>query len=128
MSRAETICLAIDPGGTTGWSMGRGVVLEDLGEQDSETFLQFLFEMDDGIGRVVIERFDLQRLDNDALATIKMIGAVEWICRHRGWPYVEVNRSDKRKFIEYTRTIAVGKPHAADAEALRLYDLEYGKW
>lgn len=125
--RSEMTVIGIDPGGTTGWSVGVGSVREAYGESESDEFLRLLFEMD-RVERVVIERFDMQRFDNDALATIKLIGAIEWICRLRGMPYVEVSRSDKKKFIDYTRSISVGKPHAADAEALRLYDLEYGKW
>lgn len=126
--RQDILVLAIDPGVTVGWTMGRGPNLETKGETEWQEFLMLMHGIHEehGLQRVVIERFDIRQFSNDAAITIEIIGAIKYICRLRRWPWSEVGANDKKKFYDYAHQYTTG--HAADAEAIRLYDLEYGKW
>lgn len=131
MKRSEIKVLSIDPGATVGWSLGMGTLLEAHGQDDSQEFLRFLSDVPEPlrvIRRVVIERFDVRQFTSDSVATVELIGAIKWLCSLHDWPIVEISASDKVKFRTYASQYIQGQPHAADAEAIRLYDLEYGKW
>lgn len=130
MDREKTMVLGIDPGSAhVGWSMARGHEMPNYGEMAPD---QFLMEMEDisddptSADRVAIERFDLRQFTVDAILTVELVGAIRWICRKRGIPVNFVNASNKIKFLDRVPDYITG--HARDAEAIRLYDLEYGKW
>ncbi len=78
------------------------------------------------VDRVVIERFDPRRWDEEAVLTVEFIGVIRWLCKQGGIPIGEVNADAKKKTLPETEHIEGG--HARDAEAVRLWDLRYGKW
>ena len=127
MSRGLATVMGVDPGGTVGWSTGDAYdelpALKFLLMLRSELFLG-------NIDRVVVESFDMRSITNDAVATVELIGAIKWLVFQHRTPIGQVTASAKKKTLPMVseRIRAVGKGHAADAEAVRLWDLEYGKW
>ena len=125
--RAQSKVMGIDPGGVTGWSTRL-----DYGELPKQKFLLMLKdELSVGnIDRVVIERFDMRSITADAVATVELIGAIKWLVFEHHVPIGQVTASAKKKTSPMVsdRLMAHGAGHAADAEAVRLWDLEYGKW
>lgn len=127
--RADTLVLAIDPGRECGYTFGRGDELEVAGHSAAWDFLDkmWLWLSTGEVDRVVIERFDPRRWDNDAKATVEVVGAMKWIARRASVLVVEVNAADKKKTIEEAAE-RIANRHARDAEAIRLWDFRYGSW
>lgn len=127
--RAETLTLAIDPGRTCGWSLGRGDGLEAAGHQHAGDFLDnlWLWLASGEIDRIAIERFDPRRWDNDAKTTVECVGAIKWIARYAVVELAEVNADAKKKTIDEAAN-RIANRHARDAEAIRLWDFRYGQW
>lgn len=131
--RDRTIVLGVDPGLTFGWILGEGLERIDGGKEPAEAFLEKIYPIINSgvIGRVASERFDPRRWDNDSKLTVEFIGALKFICRHAGVPLGEVNAADKNKIFASKRAPTeadIPNKHTRDAEAVRLWDLRYGKW
>lgn len=132
-TRDETFVLAVDPGKSVGWSYGRGRRLLTYGIVKIDLSALFVFlsmEFGESFSRLVIERFDLRHLDNDAMYTVEMIGALKLFAhqQNRQVDIAFVNTVDKKKFLPKVLRETPLRDHAADAEAIRLYDLAYGIW
>ena len=118
--------LAVDPGSEhVGWVIGAGNKAELWGEKHPEEFLASM-DQPPVIGRIVVERFDIRQFTRDSMLTVELIGAIKNVCRQRNLDLAFVNASSKVKTITRVRSDITG--HARDAEAIRLYDLEYGTW
>lgn len=133
--RRKKFVLSIDPGETIGWSTGFGEEIHTYGQNDRISFMTKLSRMmavlSPRLSRVVIERFDSRSFTNEAVDTIKLIGAIEWTVENHIMSMSFVNASDKKRFINHDNVEKLrseGLGHAADAEAIRLWDLHYGKW
>jgi hypothetical protein len=128
MNRAKALVLAIDPGLMCGWSLGRGEHLEQSGEAKAFEFMDFFAgELASGeIDRVVAERIDPRRWDNDMKRTVEISGAIRWWCHRCGFTLAEVNAADKKRTMGSITWVT--SRHARDAEAVRLWDLWYGTW
>ncbi len=128
MNRREAWVLAIDPGLVCGWSLGRGQDLEQFGEDKAFKFLDtFAAMLSSGrIDRVVAERIDPRRWDNDMKTTVEISGAIRWWSHRCGFKLAEVNAADKKRTISMVPEEVKG--HARDAEAVRLWDLMYQLW
>jgi hypothetical protein len=127
MNRSEFVVLGVDPGLTTGWSYGQGKAIHEHGEKEAYAFLDWLSTMlaTGFVDRVVVERVDPRRWDNDTRFTVEVAGVVRWLAHHSNTPYAEVNAGDRMKVIQ--EIPAIGR-HARDAEAIRLWDYRYGRW
>ena len=121
MDRAEVRVLAIDPGATCGmatkeraWESPQAVCLR---------YLEVAMEIQT-LDRVAIERFSMRQHTVDAENTLMLIGALLYVARNLpiGW----VNPSDKKAVADLVPEHL--RDHAWDAEAVRLWDLRYGKW
>jgi hypothetical protein len=124
--RESALVLAVDPGSEhVGFSLGFGDEVVRHGIKNPYEFV--LWFVDWAPDRIVIERFDIRQYTNDSLGTIKLIGYLEWHSRVHEVPVAYVNASDKKKFIAQVLRSGISS-HAADAEAIRLWDLKYGKW
>ncbi len=128
MSRAEDLVLAVDPGETCGWSLGRGVFSEQRGQAEHLGFMDsFAIMLAAGdVDRVVAERMDPRRWDNDTRLTVEVVGALRWWSARCGFVLHEVNAADKKRTISSVPTDF--RKHERDAEAVRLWDLWYGTW
>ncbi|KKN32821.1 hypothetical protein LCGC14_0810120 [marine sediment metagenome] len=128
MNRATALVLAIDPGLMCGWSLGRGEHLEQFGEAKAFEFLDTFAAMlaSGDLDRVVAERLDPRRWDNDMKRTVEISGAIRWWAYRCGFTLAEVNAADKKRTIN--EVPAEVKSHARDAESIRLWDLYYGTW
>lgn len=133
--RERKYVLAIDPGKTIGWTAGIGEDLHVFGENDRVSFMTRLNRMcstlQPRLHRSVIERFDSRSFTNDAVDTIKLIGAIEWSLEDHFIHVRYVNAADKKRFQRHDNVIRLkteGLFHASDAEAIRLWDLYYGIW
>lgn len=122
LERSKAKTLGIDPGGTCGWSDGFR-----HGELPSEEFLIWMKANVVLFDRVAIERFVTRKLTPDSEATLELIGAVKMLCKLHRVPYSMVNASARGKTMSQISGHIKGK-HARDAEAVRLWDLQYGKW
>ena len=132
--RLSAAVLALDPGGTT------GAALSQIGPDMMATVKHWEAQADEVLGwlssalacgvldRVVIERFSPRRWDSDAMDTVEIIGAIKWMCKQADVPLGEVNASDKHKTLPDVIVEKAGLNHARDAEAVRLWDLKYGRW
>lgn len=133
MGRSDQIILAIDPGLTCGWAVGLGDVKEDslerYGQEYAGDFLPRLRLMlaSGAIDRVVCEAFEIRATGPDTKTTIEIIGAIRWECMSARIPIEFAPASCKAKTIRKARE-RVNGDHAADAEALRLYYILYGRW
>lgn len=120
--------MAIDPGKTCGWALG-GVrpnrARVDGGELEWRDMLMLL-QTSPTFERVVVENFHTRVVNRDAELTLKVIGAIEWICYIRKMPVAFVEPSAKLKYRE--DTVSVPGKDAKAAEAIRLWDFDYGKW
>ena len=128
MSRADTLVLAIDPGLVCGWSLGRGHDLEQHGQSEYLKFMNSFAVIlsTNGVNRVVAERMDPRRWDNDTRLTVEAVGALRWWSARCGFVLHEVNAADKKRTID---SVPTGfRNHERDAEAVRLWDLWYGTW
>ena len=128
MDREKVMVLGIDPGSQhVGFSIGQGWA-PPLGHgiEEPSHFLEKLKTTP--ATRIVIERFDIRQLTLDSVATIKLIGVIEWIAGNRSIDVGWVNASEKVKFIREVNQDLHITSHAGDAEAIRRYDLAYGKW
>ncbi len=129
-NRASSLVLAVDPGSEyVGWSQARGPAVSinygiDTPYEFYERFGDFRIVK---INRVVIERFDLRQFTDEAQLTVEVVGIIKWLCDKRHIPYGFVNASSKVKFMEHVLQHEL-RSHAADAEAVRLWDLDYGRW
>ncbi len=122
--------LAVDPGSEhVGWSKASGpAVSADYGiDSPYEFYERFENFPIVYIDRVVIERFDLRQFTDEAQLTVEVVGIIKWLCDKRRIPYGFVNASSKVKFMEHVLQHGL-RTHAADAEAVRLWDLDYGRW
>ena len=129
MNRYDAHVLSVDPGHTVGWVIGMGSMVLVQCQSDWKEFLNVIrLYSHSEIDRVLIERFDLRQFTRSAYETVEIIGALKFIARTKSWPLAEVNASDKKKYLEEAKRKIVDMPHAADAEAIRLYDLVHGKW
>lgn len=129
-TRVNSVVLAIDPGSEyVGWSTAKGhPVSTHFGiNTPHEFYAKFERFSITYIDRVVIERFDLRQFTEESQLTVEVIGVIKWLCHKRGIPYGFVNASSKIKFAELVRRTGL-RSHAADAEAIRLWDLDYGRW
>jgi len=130
MDRHMALVLSIDPGEDCGWALGRGTTLLEYGQPDSDTCLRWIsHEMirpNLAIARLVWERFDLRQNTPEAAATIEVIGVLKFFARTNVWSQGEVTASAKRKTMSQVAPEVKG--HARDAEAVRLWDLDYGQW
>lgn len=132
-ARYKTKVMAIDPGKTVGFVIGVGEVTRVAGQWRGETFPAKLWYMihSNKVEAVVIEQFDIRSFTNETLETVKLIGAIEFVCEMKTIPYRYVTPSSKKKFERDPRVKELKKnpgPHAADAEMIRLWDLAYGQW
>ena len=123
--------LAIDPGSEhVGWSKASGSdVSTDFGIDSPNVFHERFEKLPAfrAVDRVAIERFDLRQFTDESQLTVEVIGVIKWLWYKKGITIGYVNASDKRK--NYKRVHDAGlRSHAADAEAIRLWDLDYGKW
>lgn len=127
MNRFTVRVLAIDPGSEhVGFSYGKGEEIKSWGTTAPEEFLTVVINQPPPVGRVVVERFDIRQFTRDSQITVELIGAIKWICNDRYLDIAFVNPSSKKKFIDSVPEEVTG--HARDAEAIRLYDLNYGTW
>ena len=124
IDRANAKTLGIDPGATCGWSSGTGTT---SGELPVESFIWFLSFVIQSYDRVAIERFSTRKLTPDSEATLEAVGAIKAICDLAGVSYGLVNASAREKTMSQVSESVTGR-HARDAEAVRLWDLQYGKW
>ncbi len=108
--------------------MGRGQHLEQSGEAEAFEFLDnFPAMLAEGqIDRVVAERIDPRRWDNDMKTTVEVSGAIRWWSHRCGFELAEVNAADKKRTMSMVPEEVKG--HAQDAEAIRLWDLMYQLW
>lgn len=123
------IVLAIDPGKTCGWSIGRGQCHIESGQHEAAAMLSRIDGMMTSptpIDRMVVERFNPRRWDQDSVATVEVIGAIRWLAWKGGVGIAEVGAADRRRVLGEVEHIE-GR-HARDAEACRLWDLRYGRW
>ncbi len=129
LNREHTMILAVDPGSEfVGWSKAEGhSVSTDYGVYSPYQFCDKFEVQSINVDRVVIERFDVRQFTNESQLTVEVVGIVKWLCHNRTIPVGFVNASSKEKFIQ--QVVRAGlKSHAADAEAIRLWDLAYGRW
>lgn len=129
--------IAIDPGKTCGWTVGKYSESDHESEQQLASFGEDLYEdflevlwLDMVLhkyDRMVVERFVPRRIDSDSQETIEVIGALKFMHRHFDIPLGMVNASDKRKTQRDISDSIKGR-HARDAEAIRLWDYKYGNW
>lgn len=132
MNRQSAIVLAIDPGLVCGWT--RGVGLEPALEFGQYALIEMLDHLyhtvcAGAVDRIVCERFDPRRWDNDTTRTVEAIGAIRWLAHLGATEFGFVNAGDKQRTMpSVSKNMFVGFPHAADAEAVRLWDLRYGRW
>ena len=124
IDRVHIKTLGVDPGDTCGWSDG---MLH--GQMDSVHFLEWLVVAlgYQRYGRVAIERFSTRKLTPDSERTLEVVGAIKTVCDMSQVPYGLVNASAREKTMSQVPERVVGR-HARDAEAVRLWDLQYGKW
>jgi len=121
--RSVARTLGLDPGtGLTGWSNGKY-----FGQLPPEDLLAWLGKEVRKYDRVTIERFVTRKLTPDSEGTLELIGAIKMLCRLNSVPYGMVNASARGKMMPQVSDHIKGK-HARDAEAVRLWDLQYGKW
>lgn len=119
--------MAIDPGKTCGWSLG-GVRPDRARVDGGELFwcdMLMLLSTSPPFERVVVENFHTRVLNRDAELTLKVIGAIEWICYVRKMPLAYVEPSAKLKYREEVTGLT---DHARAAESVRLWDFDYGQW
>ena len=121
--------LAVDPGLVCGWSLGRGHDVEKHGQLDHMLFMDAFAVMlaASGVDRVVAERMDPRRWDNDTRLTVEAVGALRWWSSRCGFVLAEVNAADKKRTINHVDS-GIRRSHERDAEAVRLWDLWYGTW
>ena len=126
--RNEVTVMAIDPGETVGWSIGEGHTILQYGSDWWTVFLDFLeLAIASGVmTRVVSERVDPRRWDNEMKMTVGVAFTSQWLAERRDLDYSEVNAADKRKTMPDVEPHLHG--HARDAEAIRLWDFRYGRW
>lgn len=125
--RHQVAVIGVDPGEIVGWSIGYGHTVHEFGQDPYDKFLNFLeYGLAAGaFERVVSERVDPRRWDNEMKLTVGVGFSVGWLARRAGVVFAEVNAADKVKTMPAVR--AEGK-HARDAEAIRLWDFRYGRW
>ena len=125
--RGEIRTLGIDPGRLTGYSDGT-----IYGEEPQLVFLFLLQTMlvENRYDRIAIERFHIRKITEDTTKTVEQIGAIKWIAVSHKIPFGQVEASAKKKTLQNVAKNVkyFGKGHACDAEAIRLWDLEYGRW
>ncbi len=129
-SRNTSLVLAVDPGSEhVGWSQARGrnVSINYGITTPYEFYERFEDFRINSVDRVVIERFDMRQFTSESQRTIEVIGVIKWLCDKRRIPYGFVNASSKNKFMGDVVQQEL-RSHAADAEAVRLWDLAYGQW
>ncbi len=128
MNRRTALVLAVDPGETCGWTLGRGLDVEQHGQAEHLAFMDSFAIMlaASGIDRVVAERMDPRRWDNDTRLTVEVVGALRWWSARCGFILHEVNAADKKRTIDSVSSDF--RKHERDAEAVRLWDLWYGTW
>ncbi len=130
MNRENSLVLAIDPGSEhVGWSKSKGSAISiDYGiDTPHDFYAGFKMFPTIYIDRVVIERFDLRQFTDESQLTVEVVGVIKWLCYEHNIPVGFVNASSKRKYAEFVRQNGI-RSHAADAEAIRLWDLDYGRW
>jgi len=129
LNREHTIILAVDPGSEfVGWSKAEGhPVSTDYGVEGPYLFCDKFTSRSIDVDRVVIERFDIRQFTNESQLTVEVIGIIKWLCFNRNIPVGFVTPSSKRKFLEHVKQHGL-RSHAADAEAIRMWDLSYGVW
>lgn len=127
IDRTKATVLSIDQGRTCGWALAVGNEVT-YGEDEAFRFIGRTLTLLDAydFDRVVLERIDPRRWDNEIKFTVEVTGALKWIIWSYDVPLAEVNPADKKKTIG--EVIPEVKGHARDAEALRLWDLRYGTW
>ena len=125
----EPEVIAIDPGHTCGFSIGYGRPRRDrvtAGQLSWREMLLVLENEELDYKRVVIENFHTRMNTPDAERTLKVIGAIEWIAFRHSAVVAFVEPSAKLKYQTEVRDIP--GDHARSAEAVRLWDFDYGKW
>lgn len=120
--RTKSRTLGVDPGGTTGWSNGA-----NFGELPSTEFLHWLNQHVNEYDRVAVERFMTRKMTPDSEATLELIGAIKWIVLKAGVQLGLVNASARYRAMSSVSEHVKGR-HARDAEAVRVWDLQYGNW
>ncbi len=128
MNRRTALVLAVDPGKVCGWTLGRGSDVEQHGQAEHLAFMDSFAIMlaASGVDRVVAERMDPRRWDNDTRLTVEVVGALRWWSARCGFVLHEVNAADKKRTIDSVSFDF--RNHERDAEAVRLWDLWYGTW
>ena len=129
MDREIVLVLGIDPGEKIGFSYGRGSFRQTSQERPYADLLcdwavEWQTEPPD---RLAVERFNLRLNTPDAALTIEVIGAIKHLAYLHSIPIGWVNPADKHKMMSQAHESIVGG-HARDAEAVRLWDLNYGTW
>lgn len=132
MNRQDTVVVAIDPGLTCGWSRaaGESKTLE-VGHLEGYEMLDQLYHMlsAGAVERIVCERFDPRRWDDETTRTVEVVGAIRWLAHLSEMPLGFVNPADKQRTIgDVPHDVKLIGQHAVDAEAVRLWDLRYGRW
>ena len=120
--RSISRTLGVDPGGKTGWSNGKY-----YGQLPAIDFLVWLDTNIHLYDRVAMERFSTRKLTPDSEETLELVGAVKWICHKARVSVGMVQASARYRSMSSVSDHIEGK-HAIDAEAVRLWDLEYGTW
>ena len=115
--------LGLDPGtGLTGWSNGKY-----FGQLPPDDLIWWLMKNLMKYDRVAIERFVTRKLTPDSEGTLELVGGIKALCLINSVPFGLVNASARLKTMSQVSSHIKGK-HARDAEAVRLWDLQYGKW
>lgn len=129
MSRRSITVIGVDPGDTVGWSVGYGHTVDSFGKAPWAEFLTFLeYGLAAGVfERVVSERIDPRRWDNEMKLTVGVSFTIQWLTSRAGVVFAEVNAADKAKTMPAVLQ-RIDNKHARDAEAIRLWDLRYGRW
>ncbi len=131
VNRGDALVLGIDPGSEyVGWSLSRGEERSDnYGIESPSEFLIMLETHFINVDRAAIERFDMRQFTTESALTVETIGIIKWILNLGDISFGFVNPADKHKYLEMiTSRDPELRSHAADAEAVRLWDLDYGKW
>lgn len=132
---AKKRILALDPGGTCGWSIWVGTELEEMGQDPPAEFFKVLRrELERGIDVVVYERYVLRANASRAMIgsefeVVQVIGVVRYLCKEAGVVCIGQMPAQRMFFTnERLKEMGVyrrGAPHALDSVRHGLYYLAF---